>query len=182
MKRTGKILLWVVLLLPYAGLLLVWQMHDRKIAEMGNSSFILISKEEMTLSVYDYRGEKRLEFPVSCGKNTGNKDTIGDMRTPEGVFHIADIQNSSRWSHDFGDGNGKIEGAYGPYFIRLLIPGHSGIGIHGTHDDNSIGVRATEGCIRLKNGNLEKLVKQVKAGDVVVITPSKEDIENKITE
>jgi len=34
----------------------------------------------------------------------------------------------------------------------------------------------TEGCIRLNNDDLEKLVKQVRIGDVVVITPSKLDV------
>jgi lipoprotein-anchoring transpeptidase ErfK/SrfK len=170
-----KILLWVVLLLPYLGLIFVWQIHNKQIAKIENSSFIRISKEEMTLSVYNYKGKNIAKYPIACGKNMGNKEKRGDMKTPEGVFHVSDIRNASHWTHDFGDGNGEIEGAYGPYFIRLITPGHSGIGIHGTHDNNSIGTRATEGCIRLKNEDLEKLVKQVKAGDVVVIIPSKND-------
>jgi len=103
-----------------------------------------------------------------------NLSIIPSARLP--LDNTTDIQNAASWAHDFGDGNGKIAGAYGPFFIRLSVPGHQGIGIHGTHDETSIGTRATEGCIRLKNEDLEKIVKKVKIGDVVVITPSKCDI------
>lgn len=175
--KKKSILLWVVLLLPYTGLFFVWQIYNRQIAKIENSTFILISKEEMTLSIYSYKGNPVAQYPVACGKNRGDKTKTGDMKTPEGVFRVSDIQNAADWSHDFGDGKGKIAGAYGPYFIRLLTPGHSGIGIHGTHDNASIGTRDTEGCIRLNNEDLKKLVKQVRIGDVVVITPSKLDIE-----
>ena len=41
------------------------------------------------------------------------------MKTPEGDFTIREINDSSAWKHDFKDGLGMIEGAYGPYFIRL---------------------------------------------------------------
>lgn len=177
--RKKKLLLWIVLLLPYLGLIFVWQIHNSQIDKIENSSFIIISKEELNLSVYNYKGKKIADYPVAIAKNYGNKETKGDMRTPEGIMRILDIENSDDWGHDFKDGKGKIEGAYGPFFIRLLTPGHSGIGIHGTHDNNSIGTRATEGCIRLKNSDLEKLVKQVRVGDVVVITPSKYDVEDK---
>lgn len=97
------------------------------------------------------------------------------MKTPEGVFSICDIQNSQKWTHDFHDGKGEIKGAYGPFFIRLATPGHKGIGIHGTHDSLSIGTRATEGCIRLKNEDLERLVPMLNVPMTVVITPSAQD-------
>lgn len=171
-----KILLWVILLLPYLGMLIVWQIHKREIAKIENASFILISKEEMALSVYNYKGQNIAKFPVACGKSTGNKEKVGDMKTPEGVFRISDIQDAANWSHDFGDGKGNITGAYGPYFIRLLTPGHTGIGIHGTHDNNSIGTRATEGCIRLQNENVLKLVELIHVGTIVIITPSADDV------
>jgi lipoprotein-anchoring transpeptidase ErfK/SrfK len=103
------------------------------------------------------------------GKNTGDKQRVGDMRTPEGEFPIVQIQNSSKWTHDFQDGKGPTRGAYGPYFIRLGTPGWTGIGIHGTHAPDSIGTNVTEGCIRLTNEDVQTLRKMVKIGDKVVI-------------
>lgn len=172
-----KLFLWLVLLLPYLGLILVWQMYRHKISEIAAASFIVISKEKMVLNLYDYKGRTLAQYPIACGKNTGDKQSKGDMKTPEGNFNIGDIQKSSNWSHDFGDGKGEIKGAYGPFFIRLLTPGHEGIGIHGTHDNNSIGTRITEGCIRMKNEDILELVKKVRVGSVVVITPSKIDLQ-----
>ncbi|XOQ51048.1 MAG: hypothetical protein ACFWTX_07190 [Acidaminococcus timonensis] len=62
-----------------------------------------------------------------------------------------------------------IQHAYGPWFISLdtrnLSQGKwDGIGIHGTHDPASIGTRASEGCIRMNNDNLQKLKPYVKVG------------------
>ena len=59
---------------------------------------------------------------------------------------------------------------------RLETPGHKGIGIHGTHDPLSIGTRATEGCIRIKNSELEQLVSLIRVPTTVIITPAVKDI------
>lgn len=91
------------------------------------------------------------------------------MKTPEGTFPVDEIIDASSWSHDFHDGKGVIQHAYGPWFISLdtrnLSQGKwDGIGIHGTHDPASIGTRASEGCIRMNNDNLQKLKPYVKVG------------------
>ncbi len=133
----------------------------------------------MDLSVYDYKGNQLSKYPIACGLNPGNKEKQGDMKTPEGVFGVSEIQKSEDWSHDFNDGNGEIMGAYGPYFIRLHVPGYKGIGIHGTHDTTSIGNKITEGCIRLRNEDLVQLVPMVKHGTIVIITGVAQDFQNK---
>ena len=113
---------------------------------------------------------------IAVCKESGNKEKPGDMKTPEGLFSVQQIQDASAWTHDFGDGKGEIRGAYGSHFIRLKTPGHRGIGIHGTHDPASIGTRATEGCVRLNNSDLLELVKKyVYVGMPVVILTSEAD-------
>ncbi|MBR5102496.1 MAG: L,D-transpeptidase, partial [Muribaculaceae bacterium] len=97
-------------------------------------------------------------FPACLSKNKGNKQRKGDMRTPESPkgkpFSISAIQNSSTWRHDFKDGRGNIL-AYGNWFLRLVTPGHSGIGIHGsTNNASSVPGRASEGCIRLRDADI----------------------------
>ena len=149
--------------------------HQKIISKIENANIIVISKQDMQLNLIDYKGDTLLCAPIAAGKAYGNKQKQGDMRTPEGVFKIVDIQNASKWTHDFHDGKGEIEGAYGNYFIRLKIPGHKGIGIHGTHAPESIGSRATEGCIRLSNDDLERLVALIYPPLTVVITPSATD-------
>ena len=138
---------------------------------------IVISKESMTLNLFDSDGALIFSFPVAVGKNYGNKQQVGDMKTPEGDFTIQQIQDASAWKHNFGDGKGEIAGAYGNWFIRLKTPGHTGIGIHGTHAPESIGTRATEGCISLNNADLDKLKPLVRVGMKVTIESSVKDME-----
>lgn len=139
------------------------------------AALIVVSKESMTLAVYDFRSRLLAAWPIACGKALGNKEKPGDMKTPEGCFSVQQIQDARSWTHDFGDGKGEIRGAYGSHFIRLRTPGHGGIGIHGTHDPASIGTRATEGCIRLDNRDLLRLIAYIYVGMPVVILPSEAD-------
>ena len=114
-------------------------------------------------------------LPIALGKNPGDKIKRGDNRTPEGKFTIVQIQKSGSWVHDFRDGKGEIAGAYGPWFLRLgsgeTRMKWMGIGIHGTHDPTSIGTLVSEGCIRIRNEQLEELRKLVKVGTPVTIIP-----------
>lgn len=124
-----------------------------------------------TYRMYLYRGRNvERTFDVAVGANGGQKQRVGDSRTPTGDFTVQQIQRSSSWTYDFGDGNGPTPGAYGPWFIRLKTPGWSGIGIHGTHDPHSIGTMITQGCIRMRNHELEELKKTVFVGMKVVIS------------
>jgi len=137
---------------------------------------IVIIKSEFTL--YLYKGDSlQKSFPVAIGKNEGDKERAGDLKTPEGTFIISEIRNSISWVHDFNDGKGKIKGAYGPWFFRLntestrTLSGKTwiGIGIHGTNDESSIGTRISEGCIRLRNQDIEELRDIVNVGMAVEI-------------
>ncbi|HPT72435.1 MAG TPA: L,D-transpeptidase, partial [Candidatus Cloacimonadota bacterium] len=82
-----------------------------------------------------------------------------------GHFYIARIVDSSKWAHDFHDGKGTIEGAYGPWFLGLYTGADAtfskkswtGIAIHGTHDDSSIGKNVSEGCIRMHNPEITEV-------------------------
>jgi len=167
---------WIVILITYFALIPAWIWYQNKLNDINNASFIIINKEDMSLLQYDYRGELVQKFNVATGKGYGNKKKMGDLRTPEGVFTVAEIEDASKWKHNFGDGFGEIEGAYGPYFIRLSVPNQKGIGIHGTHDDKSILTRASEGCIRMHNEDVEKLAQSLKPSTVVVILPGFEDV------
>jgi hypothetical protein len=168
---------YIFFILPLISLLGVSYWYYKELEKIVNSNFIIINKEDMTLSQYNYRGELLLQYKVATGKNFGNKIKKGDCKTPEGVFNIEEVVDASSWTHDFkGDKQGAIKGAYGPFFIRLKVPGQKGIGIHGTHDNSSLGKRASEGCIRLNNNDLIELVKNINTNGVVVIIPGNEDV------
>jgi hypothetical protein len=177
MKHSGIIILLVLaIILPYAGLWFMHSWYENKMSKYERAAFIIIDKQKMELSVFDLDGACLNTFPMGCGKSYGNKMQEGDNCTPEGVFRISDIENSSGWKHDFNDGKGEITGAYGPWFLRLSTEPHKGIGIHGTHLPNSIGTRCTEGCIRLHNDDIAKLKELAYCGLTVIILPSEKDI------
>lgn len=132
-----------------------------------NGLWIFIDKADDRLYLVN-KNQVVDSWGIAIGKVPGNKQAKGDSRTPEGTFTVSRIQDASTWTHDFKDGKGVIKGAYGPWFIRLRT-GWDGIGIHGTHDPDSIGTMASEGCIRLRNEDLEHLKPMVKLNMKVVI-------------
>lgn len=147
----------------------------------GEAKYLIhIHKKGFQLDLFEKGKQDPIRtYGIAVAKYDGDKQRTGDNRTPTswgnvvaipssykgavvGVssskipFRVEEIVDASSWSHDFGDGKGVIEKAYGPWFISLDT-GWDGIGIHGTHDSKSIGTKASEGCIRLKNEDVSEL-------------------------
>lgn len=150
--------------------------------QQRENCFVVISKLEQKLYVCEAIENdtvRLVEYPVCLGKNMGPKQKKGDMKTPECTweqpFSISQIQDASTWVHDFGDGRGAIL-SYGHWFMRLLTPGFSGIGIHGsTNNEDSVPGRASEGCIRLRDDDLLLLKEQYAYKNMKVIIKGEEE-------
>jgi hypothetical protein len=123
---------------------------------------IVVDKTDFLLSVYDLSGKVLAQYPIAIGRapDLADKAEVGDNRTPEGSFTVTSIEDSSGWSFE-----GRP--AYGPWFIALSTPPWTGIGIHGTDEPEKIGTPASEGCIRMRNEDLERLIPYVRAGTIV---------------
>ncbi len=151
--------------------------------------FFVISKREFRLYVYadtENGIELVAHFPICLAKNTGDKHRTGDGTTPSCAksrngeyipFVISQIANASTWRHDFHDGRGNVL-AYGDWFMRLKLNGHpyvpsnTSIGIHGSSSNElSVPGRDSEGCIRLRNDDLNVLRKYASVGTLVIIKP-----------
>lgn len=149
---------------------------SKKIKTASRGVSVVIKKSLFELLVFK-DGTLIKTYPVAIGKRRGDKQRVGDNRTPEGDFTITSIEDSHTWEHDFGDGKGQIPGAYGPWFLRFSTLATEtksgkqwvGIAIHGTHDPASIGTRATEGCIRMRNEDVDSLKRMVRVGTQVRI-------------
>lgn len=141
--------------------------------EASAKNRIVVSKEDFTLTVLSEKGDTLYNCIIAYGKNPGNKQAVGDYKTPEGRFKVKMIYDATSWKHDFGDGKGTILGAYGPYFIRLNVPGFESIGIHGTCFPESMGTMSTEGCVRCTNEDISAFVKYISIGSEVVILPDR---------
>lgn len=155
------------------------EVADWSSKDFGNQQYrIHIHKIAHTLELFKKGEEQPVKvYPIATAENTGDKERPGDHRTPISwgyiekkivpeadnwvpsaavPFVVEEIDNASDWTHDFGDGKGEIAGAYGPWFISLNT-GWDGIGIHGTHNPDSIGTNASEGCIRMYNQDVAEL-------------------------
>ena len=150
--------------------------------QVKENCFIVISKAELKLYVCEALTNDTVrlaEYPVCMGKNLGQKQKKGDMRTPNCTwaepFVITEIVDASNWSHDFGDGRGSIL-SYGNWFMRLRTPGFSGIGIHGsTNNEETVPGRASEGCIRLHNADLDILKERYAFKGMTVVIKAEEE-------
>ena len=150
---------------------------DNEIAcgDAAEADHIVISKETMSIKLYDSEQRLICSFPISLGKNYGDKQELGDFKTPEGDFAITQIQRASHWMYN--NGKESVKGYYGNWFIRLNTR-YNGIGIHGTHEPERIGERTTEGSIRLNNYHLDSLRTMIDVGMPVRIESSHLDRES----
>lgn len=143
--------------------------------------FIIVDKSRMKVIYYDKYGAAEKTYGMACAKNYGTKHGKGDSRTPEGFFYVEGVYDSTDWLFTDDDGvTSPKKGQFGPRFIRLLIPGTTQIGIHGTCAPWSIGGRSSHGCIRIKNENILELVELVEKGMPVIVVPGRKDMEQNI--
>jgi len=141
--------------------------------------YIVIDKSDYKLRVFDAKGWFAT-YPVVFGNNNlGDKKMQGDRQTPEGTFVILNKRRHEKWNKflllDYpnnkswekfkaGKENGNIP-------TTAKIGGQ--IGIHGTlrYFDGVVDAYTnwTEGCISLKNNDLDELYELIVKGTKVKI-------------
>jgi murein L,D-transpeptidase YafK len=144
---------------------------------------VVVVKSTYELKVYDQDGWYGT-YPVVFGsKNLGDKMMEGDRRTPEGTYHIASKRPHEKWDKmmliDFPTRTDIDK--FNTRKAQGLIPKNAkiggGIAIHGTwpHDDMAVDLYQnwTNGCIALKNEDVDELYDLLPIGTMVQIV--KED-------
>lgn len=144
----------------------------------GNVSVVIL-KGSYELKVYDQDGWYAT-YPVVFGsKSLDDKMMEGDRKTPEGVYHISSKRPHEKWDKmmliDFPTqadlDKFKTRKAKGLIPKNAKIGG--GIAIHGTwpHDDMAVDLYQnwTNGCIALKNEDVDELYELLPIGAQVVI-------------
>jgi lipoprotein-anchoring transpeptidase ErfK/SrfK len=164
-----------ILYIPDAGAVIAYKSERDAVKKDDKTDVILVSKQDLKLRMLKYHDTTMLTFPIATGRNPGDKKESGDRKTPEGIFTVYAIHDASDWDYDFHDGKGKIKGTYGKYFIRFKE--HYHIGIHGTHLPETLGSRATDGCVRMHSESIEEIVPLVsRSKTLIVVTPAIEDV------
>jgi lipoprotein-anchoring transpeptidase ErfK/SrfK len=140
---------------------------------------IVIDKSSYELYVYDKLGWFAT-YPVVFGNNSlEDKKMEGDRLTPEGSFKIANKRVHEKWDRYMGLNYPTQESLakFNQRKQRGEVPSNAspggGIGIHGTwpHEDFVIDryKNWTNGCISLKNEDIEDLYSYVPIGTPVTI-------------
>lgn len=140
---------------------------------------IVIDKSNYELYVYDKLGWFAT-YPVVFGNNSlDDKKMEGDRNTPEGSFKIANKRVHEKWDRYMGLDYPTAESLakFNKRKQKGEIPANAtpggGVGIHGTwpHDDYIIDnyKNWTNGCISLKNEDVEDLYSYVPIGTPVTI-------------
>jgi len=131
-----------------------------------NRTVITIDKSSFRLRLF-----KNLRFSKSYGVAVGQ----AAYPTPSGRFSIQSKQVNPTWSVPNSPWAGELQGttvaggsAANPLKARWMGLA-SGVGIHGTGEDGSIGSRASHGCIRMHVADVIALYSQVSVGTAVLI-------------
>ncbi len=140
---------------------------------------IVIDKSDYELHVYDAKGWYAT-FPVVFGNNTlADKKMEGDKNTPEGHFRIVNKRVHNKWSRFLGIDYPTNESLakFHQRKKRGEIPSHAkpgaGIGLHGVYKNDDFMIDRyknwTNGCIALKNHDVEEIYRYVPVGTPVTI-------------
>ena len=115
---------------------------------------IRVSKQHYLLLLY-LNDELYRIYTVGIGR---------DNRTPTGHFLITNLAENPAWYRNDGQiiGFGDPENLLGTRWLKLTPtedtdPSLEGYGIHGTWDPESCGTSCSDGCVRMRNEDVEEL-------------------------
>lgn len=141
--------------------------------------YTLVSLTENRLYL-KHKGEIKKEFVVSLGsgKVLKKKDITWLFETPVGIFNVLDKKENPVWIKPdwafiekkepvppFDSPKRIVRGFLGKFAIYL----GGGYMIHGTPEEELVGMNITHGCIRLKEADLKEVFDFVKIGTKVLI-------------
>jgi hypothetical protein len=129
---------------------------NKTIKVFRGTSMIIVDKSEFTLDLY-LDGLFVKQYIVGIGK---------DDRTPSGDFLVERLddtptQTINNVMYEFGE----KENVVGTRWIGI----GKGYGVHGTPFPDTVGKRSSNGCVRMKNSDVEEVYSFVRLGDKVLI-------------
>lgn len=156
-----------------------WKRHGNQAISMskGGRKVILVDKYAHTCMVYQ-SGKLIRQFDAELGINwMGHKRRMGDKATPEGIYRITQKKDGGRTK--FGKAllinypNDEDRKRFAQDKRNGLISSRADIGglieIHGT---GGKGIDWTDGCVALRNSDMDVLYRLVSTGTPVVIVGS----------
>ena len=161
---------WTMAAVVVAAMLASVPVHAADAAAIGTPSAAAATKRRVVVSLPDRKlvvlenDQVLARFDVAVGAPS--------TPSPIGTFTIVNrISNPTYYRP------GKVipPGAANPLGTRWLGLNQKGYGIHGTDSPRSIGRAESQGCIRLRNSDVERLFEQLRAGDIVELHGERTD-------
>jgi lipoprotein-anchoring transpeptidase ErfK/SrfK len=130
-----------------------------KLKVQNNPFHIIVDNKQCTLTVL--LGDDVIKtYDVATGKNN---------TTPIGTFRITDKLIDPVWyNKGIAIPADSPDNVLGTRWMGLDTP-EPGYGIHGTTEPESIGYQSTEGCVRMRNEEVEELYSIIPTGTTVVV-------------
>ncbi|MFN2567513.1 MAG: L,D-transpeptidase family protein [Gemmatimonadaceae bacterium] len=136
---------------------------------------IVVEKGERRLTLY-YRGVPVRKYRVALGRNpVGDKVSIGDYRTPEGVFYVIGRNPFSKFYKSLAIS--YPDSAHVARAARLGVHPGGNIMIHGLPSHQAklgpshVLADWTEGCIAVTNGEIDQIWRAVQPWSAIHIKP-----------
>jgi lipoprotein-anchoring transpeptidase ErfK/SrfK len=158
LKKGGIHLKWITFLITF---LLLFTLNTASAEEDELYLLVEKSKNDLLIIMNDL---PLYTFPVATGKTLD--------KTPEGTFII--IRKVKKpWYIPKNIPGGDPANPIGTRWLGLNVPETDGYkyGIHGTNDPSSIGKHVSQGCIRMRNEDIEWLFRHIPLGTKVRINP-----------
>lgn len=126
---------------------------------------IVINTTDHSLTLYN-RQQPLAKYSIACGQPA--------WPTPAGQWQIVSKQVNPTWINPHSAWAASMPATIGPGYnnplgLRAMALNASGVLIHGTANDSSIGTSASHGCIRMHMPEVIQLFDMVEAGTPVYI-------------
>lgn len=138
------------------------------------STAIIVDKLNRRLEVY-YRGLRLTTFPAELGANgLRRKEHAGDRATPEGMYRVTELKEGRKTRYYkallINYPNDEDKARFDRNKRRGIIPGRAGIGgLIEIHGGGGEGLDWTDGCVALRNEDMDYIYPRVQVGTLVTI-------------
>jgi len=149
----------------------------------SSETVVVVSKRARTLELYQH-GVLQRQYPIVLGSRPqGRKRFEGDMRTPEGLYHVQGKRLHDRWRYfiaiDYPNAEDRdhyrreLDDGAVPEITNKILGIGGGIGIHGSDHPNAQerGEDWTQGCVAMRNRDLTQIFENVRVGTPVLMLP-----------
>jgi len=118
----------------------------------------LIDKTDRSLTIWQKSADSTKairNYPTDIGKNQGDKTSLGDHKTPEGIYTFQEMFEGPNLDFSLY-GSRAYTISYPNLFDNLLGKTGSGIWLHAVPDTVAL-TRGSRGCVVVRNGVIKEL-------------------------